>query len=87
MQFAVTRMALSLLLSFPKKLSKQRCLCICLRRFRTALENACSEKMKRIKSEMRNRMRQERLNMLSLMNVENETLRAVDTKLIFNLRR
>jgi hypothetical protein len=46
-------------------------------------------KMKRIKSEMRNRMGQERLNMLSLMNIENETLRAVDfsTELIFNLRR
>jgi hypothetical protein len=34
---------------------------------------------------MINRMRQERLNMLSLMNVENEALRVVDTKLIFNL--
>jgi hypothetical protein len=45
--------------------------------------------MKRIKSEMRNIMGQERLNMLSLMNIENETLHAVDfsTELIFNLRR
>jgi hypothetical protein len=82
-------MALSLLLPFPNKLLKLRCVYICLRRFRTALENARSEKLKRIKSEMRNRMGQERLNMLSLMNIENEVLRAVDfsTELILNLRR
>jgi Sec-independent protein translocase protein TatA len=89
MQFAVTRMALSLLFSFSKKLPNQRCLCTCLRRFRTALKNARSEEMKRIKNKMRNRMGQERLNMLSLINIENETLRTVDfsTELIFNLRR
>jgi hypothetical protein len=46
-------------------------------------------KLKHIKSEMRNRMGQERLNMLSLMNIENEVLHAVDfsTELILNLRR
>jgi hypothetical protein len=52
-----------------------------------ALGNAHSEKC--IKNEMRNRMGQERLNMLSLMNIKNETLHAVDcsTELIINLRQ
>jgi hypothetical protein len=41
-----------------------------------ALENARSEILQHIKTEMRNRMGQERLNMLSLMNIENEALHA-----------
>jgi hypothetical protein len=89
MQLTVTHMALSLLLSFPNDLSKLRCVYICLKRFRTALENARFQELKRIKSEIRNRIGQERLNMLSLINIENEVLSAVDfsTELIFNMRR
>jgi hypothetical protein len=67
-------MVLSLLFSFPNKLSQLLCVYICAR-FHTTLDSTRFNEVKRIMSEMTNRMGQERLDMMLL---KNKTLRAFD---------